>query len=144
MDRPLPSGLKQKSRNSVDVPVERVITPKMPAASMKYRWWWNAKTGAEQALITPRRSNANYQILTCGKHWWNACIGPHRAEIAIVGNMSGYDAYLGSGKCCAYAAIATGGDLHLLINLETEAAERYLQGLMVLWFPEVVPRKRQD
>jgi CTP synthase len=64
----------------------------------------------------------------------------HRVEIAIVGKYVRLsDAYLSVVEALRHAAIAMGGDLHLRwINsedLETEAAERYLQGVNGLVVP---------
>lgn len=139
-DRPLPSGLKYKMSEFCDVPVECVITAQDASSIYEVPLMMEREGLAEQALdllhLDQRQPNlTGWQTLV------ERLYRPkHSVEIAIVGKyVQLSDAYLSVVEALRHAAIAMDGELHLRwINsedLETEDAERYLQGVTGLVVP---------
>lgn len=139
-DRPLPSGLKQKMSEFCDLPVECVITAQDANSIYEVPLMMEREGLAEQALDLLQMEQRQPDLTQ-----WQTLVErlnrpTHRVEIAIVGKYVRLsDAYLSVVEALRHAAIAMGGDLHLRwINsedLETEAAERYLQGINGLVVP---------
>ena len=139
-DRPLPSGLKYKLSEFCDVPVECVITNQDARSIYEVPLMLEREGLAQQALdllqLEQRQPDLS-QWQTLVERLYRPA---HRVEIAIVGKyVQLSDAYLSVMEALRHAAIAMGGDLHLRwINsedLETEAAERYLEGVNGLLVP---------
>ncbi|MBW4596046.1 MAG: CTP synthase [Brasilonema angustatum HA4187-MV1] len=133
-DRPLPTALKHKLSEFCDVPVECVIPSQ------------DAKSIYEVPLNLEREGLAQQtlELLNMGQHQpnlvqWQTLVEKlysptHRVEIAIVGKyVQLSDAYLSVVEALRHAAIAMSSELHLRwVNseqLETEAAETYLEGV---------------
>ena len=139
-DRPLPPGLKYKLSEFCDVPVECVITNQDARSIYEVPLMLEREGLAQQALdllqLEQRQPDLS-QWQTLVERLYRPT---HRVEIAIVGKyVQLSDAYLSVMEALRHAAIAMGGDLHLRwINsedLETEAAERYLEGVNGLLVP---------
>jgi CTP synthase len=139
-DRPLPSGLKYKMSEFCDVPVECVITAQDARSIYEVPLMMEREGLAQQALdllhLDQRQPNLT-QWQTLVERLYQP---KHSVEIAIVGKyVQLSDAYLSVVEALRHAAIAMDGELHLRwINsedLETEDAERYLQGVTGLVVP---------
>lgn len=139
-DRPLPSGLKYKMSEFCDVAVECVITAQDASSIYEVPLMMEREGLAEQALdllhLEQRQPNLT-QWQTLVERLYQP---KHSVEIAIVGKyVQLSDAYLSVVEALRHAAIAMDGELHLRwINsedLETEDAERYLQGVTGLVVP---------
>lgn len=139
-DRPLPSGLKYKLSEFCDVPVECVITAQDAKSIYEVPLMMEREGLAQQALdllhLEQRQPDLN-QWQTLVERLYKP---KQRFEIAIVGKyVQLSDAYLSVVEALRHAAIAMNGDLHLRwINsedLETEAAESYLEGINGLVVP---------
>lgn len=139
-DRPLPSGLKYKMSEFCDVAVECVITAQDARSIYEVPLMMEREGLAQQALdllhLDQRQPNLT-QWQTLVERLYQP---KHSVEIAIVGKyVQLSDAYLSVVEALRHAAIAMDGELHLRwINsedLETEDAERYLQGVTGLVVP---------
>lgn len=139
-DRPLPSGLKYKMSEFCDVAVECVITAQDASSIYEVPLMMEREGLAQQALdllhLDQRQPNLT-QWQTLVERLYQP---KHSVEIAIVGKyVQLSDAYLSVVEALRHAAIAMDGELHLRwINsedLETEDAERYLQGVTGLVVP---------
>ena len=139
-DRPLPSGLKYKMSEFCDVAVECVITSQDASSIYEVPLMMEREGLAQQALdllhLDQRQPNLT-QWQTLVERLYQP---KHSVEIAIVGKyVQLSDAYLSVVEALRHAAIAMDGELHLRwINsedLETEDAERYLQGVAGLVVP---------
>lgn len=139
-DRPLPSGLKQKMSEFCDVPVECVITAQDASSIYEVPLMLEREGLAQQTL----------DLLQLEQHQpdlsqWQTLVDhlahpTHRIELAIVGKYVRLsDAYLSVVEALRHAAIAMSGEIHLrwinAENLETEGAERYLEGVNGLIVP---------
>ncbi len=139
-DRPLPSGLKYKLSEFCDVPVECVITAQDAKSIYEVPLMMEREGLAQQAidlLHLEQRQPDLSQWQTLVERLYKP---KQRFEIAIVGKyVQLSDAYLSVVEALRHAAIAMNGDLHLRwINsedLETEAAESYLEGVNGLVVP---------
>jgi CTP synthase len=139
-DRPLSSGLKQKMSEFCDVPVECVITCQDAKSIYEVPLSLEREGLAQQALDLLQLDQRQPDL----KQWQTLVERlyrpQHRVEIAIVGKyIQLSDAYLSVVEALRHAAIAMDGDLYLRwINaedLETEGAERYLEGVNGLLVP---------
>lgn len=139
-DRPLPSGLKYKMSEFCDVAVECVITAQDASSIYEVPLMMEREGLAQQALdllhLDQRQPNLT-QWQTLVERLYQP---KHSVEIAIVGKyVQLSDAYLSVVEALRHAAISMDGELHLRwINsedLETEDAERYLQGVTGLVVP---------
>jgi len=139
-DRPLPSGLKQKMSEFCDVPVECVITAQ-DASSIYEVPLMLEREGLAQQTLDLLQLEQHQPDLTQWQTLVDHLAHPtHRIEVAIVGKYVRLsDAYLSVVEALRHAAIAMSGELHLrwinAENLETEEAERYLEGINGLIVP---------
>ncbi|MBW4624429.1 MAG: CTP synthase [Brasilonema octagenarum HA4186-MV1] len=133
-DRPLPTSLKNKLSEFCDVPVECVI-PSQDAKSI-YEVPLNLeREGLAQQTLELLNMEQHQPHLVQWQTLVEKLYSPsHRVEIAIVGKyVQLSDAYLSVVEALRHAAIAMSSELHLRwVNseqLETEAAETYLEGV---------------
>ncbi|MBP5975990.1 CTP synthase [Brasilonema sp. CT11] len=133
-DRPLPTSLKNKLSEFCDVPVECVI-PSQDAKSI-YEVPLNLeREGLAQQTLELLNMEQHQPHLVQWQTLVEKLYSPsHRVEIAIVGKyVQLSDAYLSVVEALRHGAIAMSSELHLRwVNseqLETEAAETYLEGV---------------